>query len=150
MASDVPATISLEFDGYWLEPKIGSIPKHAGIYCVYACTYNADDKPKPTVSIKKLLYIGEAGDVNGRISGHELWPEWKEQLMSGQVICASTAPASPVATRQRAEAALIFQHKPPVNVEYKHSFPFDTTTVTVSGKAALLTASFKVAKDAKD
>lgn len=150
MASDVPATISLEFDGYWREPKIASIPKHAGVYCVYACIYNKDDTPKPTVGIKGLLYIGEAGDVNGRIAGHELWPDWKGRLTSGQEICISTAPVSAVATRRRAEAALIYNNKPPVKVEYAHSFPFDTTTVKVSGKTAELTSAFTVKKNATD
>jgi len=55
--ADVPKTITLAFDGYWREPKMSSLPAEAGIYCVYTCTYNADAKPKPTVSIAKLVYI---------------------------------------------------------------------------------------------
>ena len=61
MASDVPVTIQLAFDGYWRQKNVGSIPTHAGVYCVYTCTYNKDAKPKPTVSVDKLVYIGEAG-----------------------------------------------------------------------------------------
>jgi hypothetical protein len=38
-----------------------------------------------------------------------------------------------------------------VNTEYTHSFPFDTTTINVTGnRAALLTASFTIKKDAED
>ena len=150
MVMDVPTSITLEFDGYWREPAITGLPEGAGVYCVYACTYNDDDKPKPTVSISKLLYIGEGGEVRDRVSGHELWAEWKEHLAPGQVLCFSAALVSPETTRQRAEAALIFWHKPPVNEEYKHSFPFDTTTISVSGKTTGLTTSFTVKKDSMD
>ena len=150
--ADVPKTIDLAFDaGYFREPNVESLPAKAGVYCVYSCTYNADAKPKPTVSIAKLVYIGESGDVRDRVTNHNLWDAWKKQLVAGQVICVSAALVSPEATRQRAEAALIFKHKPPVNDEYKHSFPFDTTTIQVSGeRAAKLTSTFTVKKDAKD
>lgn len=150
--ADVPMTIDVGFDsGYYREPNVGSLPAKAGVYCVYTCTYNRDDKPKPTVSIAKLVYIGESGDIHDRVTNHELWPAWKKQLATGQVICVSAALLSPESTRQRAEAALIFQHVPPVNDEYTKSFTgFDTTTINVSGeKAAKLTAKFTVKKDAK-
>jgi len=31
-----------------------------------------------TVSIKKLLYIGESQDINDRIENHEKWKKWKK------------------------------------------------------------------------
>ena len=39
---------------------------------------------------------------------------------------------------ERAEAAMIFKHKPPCNTQFVESFPFDTTTITTSGKNALM------------
>ena len=48
--------ITLDFDGYWKEANKDSIPRQSGIYCVYTCTYNATEH---TVSIKKMLYIGD-------------------------------------------------------------------------------------------
>jgi hypothetical protein len=150
MANDIAALITLEFVGYWREPNVGGLRQKAGVYCVYACTFNEDQKPKPTVSISKLVYIGEGNDVRARVSGHELWPTWKKQLSPGEVICVSAAPVSPETTRHRAEAALIFKHKPPVNSEYKHSFPFDTATISASGTTAELTTSFSVKKGATD
>ena len=39
---------------------------------------------------------------------------------------------------------MINHHKPPSNVEYVHSFPFDTTGITASGKNALMTVTFTV------
>lgn len=150
MTTDVPMTIQPVFDGYWRQEKIESLPTHAGVYCVYTCTHNKDAKPKPTVSVDKLVYIGEAGNVRTRISGHECWEKWERHLKPGQVLCFSTAPVSPESTRYRAEAALIFKHKPPVNTEYSHSFPFDTTTISATGSTARLTTTFTVKRNATD
>ena len=61
-------TFNVEFDGYWREKNIGGIPANSGIYCVYECTYNQEEK---TVSIHRLIYIGEARDARDRIKNHE-------------------------------------------------------------------------------
>lgn len=150
MATDIPVTIQLAFDGYWLQSKVDSIPAHAGVYCVYTCTYNKEVRSKPTVSLDKLVYIGEAGNVRTRISGHDCWEKWERHVERGQVLCFSTAPVLPESGRYRAEAALIFKHKPPVNSEYVHSFPFDTTTVDLSGKTTKLTTTYTVKRYATD
>ncbi len=148
--ADVPKTIQLDFDGYWPEPNVSGLPASAGVYCVYTCTYNKGAKPTPTVSIAKLIYIGQADGIRERVTNHELWPTWRKQCTTVQVICFSASLVSPETTRQRAEAALIFKHKPPMNKEYAHSFPFDTTTINASGKNANLAASFTVKKDARN
>lgn len=132
---------SLDFDGYWREPNVAGLPAASGIYPVYACTYDAVGQ---TVSINRLLYIGESGNVRERISNHECWPTWKRYLRQGEVICISAALVAPEADRQRAEAAMIFHHKPPANTEYVDEFPFDTTTITTSGRNAKLTPKFTV------
>lgn len=133
-------TFSVDFEGYWREPNISGVPSKSGVYCVYACTYNSAAK---TVSLGKLIYIGEAGNVNERVAEHEKWPTWKKHLKSGQEICVSFGYVQS-SDRDRVEAALIFKHKPPVNEEYKNSFPFDTTTINTSGRNALLSESFTV------
>lgn len=132
-------THHLEFDGYWREPNIGGIPAQSGIYCVYTCKYNANDK---TVSLKRLIYIGESDNVRERIAGHEKWPAWRRYLVAGQEICFNFAPIS--RSRARVEAACIHEHKPPENSEYVNSFPYDRTTVTTSGRNALLKGQFTV------
>jgi hypothetical protein len=111
--ADVAKTIQLDFDGYWREPNVSGLPASAGVYCVYTCIFNKVTKPRPTVSIAKLVYIGEAGGIRERVTNHELWPTWRKQCTSGQVICFSASLASPEKDRKRAEAALIFKHKPP-------------------------------------
>lgn len=133
-------TYELEFRGYWREPAKGSIPDKSGIYCVYSCVHNATKK---TVSLKKLIYIGESGDVKSRISNHEKLSDWKKYLKQGEVLCFSFAPVSS-ASRVRCESAMIFEHEPPVNTEYTQAFPHDKTTMTLSGETTLLSTSFSV------
>lgn len=142
----VAKSYTLEFNGYWREANISGLPAKSGIYDVYACTYNAREG---TVSLSRLLYIGEAADVQGRITNHDRWTDWKRQLKQGEELCFNAALISPEADRQRAEAAMIFKHKPTCNTEYTDNFPFDTTTITTSGKNALMHASFTVTRTEK-
>ena len=142
----VAQVYTLAFDGYWREPNISGLPAKSGIYGVYACTFNTLEK---TVSLNRLLYIGEAADVQARIAAHERWPDWKRQLKQGELLCLTAALISPDGARQRAEAAMIFKHKPPCNTEYVDNFPFDTTTVATSGKNAKMQTSFTVTRTEK-
>ena len=131
---------SVKFDGYWREPNKDGIPSKSGVYCVYECTYNEDNK---TVSIHKLIYIGESGDVNDRIQNHEQWDDWKSHVREGNQLCFSFGEVESE-NRDRVEAALIFEHKPPENSEYTDSFPFDRTTISLSGNTKLLNTYFTV------
>lgn len=132
---------ALNFDGYWRTPNISGLPPSSGIYCVYACTHNVQEK---TVSIRKLLYIGEAANVKDRVPGHERWQDWEQELRQGEELCFSAALIAPESDRRRAEAAMIHHHKPPCNVEYVDSFPYDQTTISTSGKNAELDSQFTV------
>ncbi len=133
-------TISLEFDGYWREPKVGGVPAESGVYVLYECTYNSEKKK---VSLKRILYIGEADDVRDRLKNHEKWPKCHDYCSGGSQLCCSFAAISKP-DRLRAQAALIFEHKPPVNTDYKVSFPFDQTSITAEGEVTLLTKRFTV------
>jgi excinuclease UvrABC nuclease subunit len=132
---------ALNFDGYWRAPNISKLPASSGIYCVYACTHNVQEK---TVSIRLLLYICEAENVKERVPNHERWEDWEQELLRGEVLCFNAALIAPEPDRQRAEAAMIHHHKPPCNVEYVDSFPFDQTTISTSGKNAKLDSQFTV------
>lgn len=133
-------TINLDFKGYRLETNKNSIPSQSGIYCVYSCTYNEN---KNTVSIKELLYIGESEDLHRRISNHDRLDDWEKKLSSTETLCYSFALINGD-DRIRAEAALIFKHKPPMNEEYLNNFPYNDTTMSLSGKTKLLTTNFIV------
>ena len=132
---------ALEFDGYWLEAGLGNLPAKSGIYGVYACTY---DKVQNTVSLRELIYIGEAANVRDRVGGHDKWPRWRGQLKSGEVLCFNAAVIAGENDLQLAEAAMIFKHKPRCNTTYVDAFPFDATAVSTSGSNALMQSSFTV------
>lgn len=133
-------TMNLEFQGYWREVNQGGIPNNSGIYLVYRCVFNQADQ---TVTLNKLIYIGEAGEVKKRIEDHEKKPVWQKKVQYGEQLCFSFAPiTSP--DRERVEAALIFKHKPECNEEYTMNFPFDATTVNSSGRCYSIIGSFTV------
>lgn len=102
---------SVAFEGYWPEPNKSGIPARSGIYCVYACTH---DKQANTVSLRKLIYIGESDNVRARISNHEKQRDWEKYLKSGEQLCYNFGGVA-AAARVRCEAAMIFKHKPPEN-----------------------------------
>jgi hypothetical protein len=131
---------TVEFDGYWREVNKENIPSQSGIYCVYECTYNESEG---TVSIKKLIYIGESEDVKSRIAKHDKLTVWGKYIGPGNTICYNFAPV-PSSIRDRVEAAVINHHKPPVNDEFKNNFPFDTTKMVLKGKIKFLNAKFTV------
>ncbi|EKS6736936.1 GIY-YIG nuclease family protein [Enterobacter ludwigii] len=133
-------TVDLEFDGYWRESNKGSVPEQSGIYCVYACTYNADKK---TVSLRELIYIGESADVRHRLATHNKLEDWASRLKSGETLCYSVAKIPP-ANRVRVEAALINKLTPPENSEYTGEFPYNKTTVNTSGRNSHLPGSLSV------
>lgn len=130
----------LNFEGYWRDVNINGLPKASGIYCVYCCTYNNEQK---NLSIRELIYIGEATDINDRITKHEKWEDWEKRLKSGECICFSYAKIDRT-NRERCEAAMINKHKPPINTEYRDNFPYDDTTIELEGKTSLLHDDFKV------
>ena len=129
----------LEYDGYWPESNVGSIPALSGVYTVYACW---QDSTKVTVDISKLIYIGESLNVCDRIKKHEKWLDWRRHLAAGQRLCFNFAPIS--VDRERVEAALIYHHEPPENLEYVHYFPYPQTTVSTSGRNKFLDRYFTV------
>ena len=133
-------TINLSFDGYWREVNKGGIPAEAGIYLVYVCRHNPS---RGTVTLDRLIYIGESANARDRIAEHEKWPEWRQHVPRGSEICFSFAPVTSP-DRERAEAALIYHHKPPCNDEYLYSFPFSDTIVVSSGRCALLSSPVTV------
>ncbi len=134
---------NLTFSGYWLDVNTNAMPDTSGVYCVYACAYNSLANQ---VSLIRLLYIGEADSVLKRIQGHEKWNAWKQQLLLGERLCFSMAGVSYPANRTRAEAALIFRHKPTCNTEYVSHFPFQHTVISTSGTNALLDTQFTVSE----
>lgn len=133
-------TYTITFQGYCREENKGSVPSKSGIYCVYRCTY---DESVKAVSLKELIYIGEADDIKDRLAYHEKLSDWKGRLKQGEQLCYSFGGVEP-RSRERCEAAMVFWHEPPENIEFKNAFPFDETTMNLSGKTAHLDTNFTV------
>ena len=131
---------SIEFAGYWPDWRKDLLPARSGIYCVYECTHN---QRKNTIVARQLIYIGEADDVRSRVSNHEKYEDWKRRVRPGNDIFYSVAFVEG-AEQARCEAALIFAHQPPENTAYRTAFPFDRTTIKLSGKTDLLNPAFTV------
>ena len=129
----------LDFKGYRREVNVDGVPDDSGVYCVYACRRTREGK----VSIRLLIWIGESQNVRSRIKEHEKLSDWKAYLETGEELCFNFAPVK-ASDRPRVEAALIFQHKPSENEEYKNAFPFDKTNIKTNGKRAKLSSSFSV------
>jgi len=128
-------TISLEFKGFYLEPGIKRFPEGSGIYCVYASVRHVNSESgKSTVSIKKLLYIGEADDMKNEIPELGKKLKWREALGGHQLLCFNYASIEAENNRSRARAALIYRYQPLLNPQGKKSFNYGETEVLTSGK----------------
>lgn len=133
-------TFHKEFEGYWRDQNSSSLPIYSGVYIVQSCIYN---KKEDTVSLKKLIYIGKADDVNDRINNHEKRNDWIKELKDGEELCYNCTNINTL-ENERVEAALINMNQPSVNKKYKNSFPFDRTTVNSSGKYSNIIQSITI------
>ena len=130
-------TFEQNHEGFWIEKT--SLPKESGIYFVYECTKNDN-----SVSIHKLIYIGESENINNRVTNHEKLNDWSKHVKKGNVLCYSFTLVNNN-NRERVEAAFIYFHKPPENTEYINRFPYHKTSINSSGSTAgLIKESFTV------
>lgn len=135
-------SINLTFQGFWIEKNFNSIPNYSGIYVFQECYY---DSVQNSVNLKKILYIGQANDCNERTNKHELLEKMRKYISYGNTLCVSTTEISDP-DKSRAEAALVYQHKPTFNTQNVNNFDYDTTTISNSGRYSLLKAVFTVYK----
>ena len=130
--------ITLSFEGYWSEAYKSGVPAQSGVYCVYSCIHNKEQK---TGIIKKLLYIGESENARERIANHDRLDDWLKIVPIGQTLCYSFAPVNSI-DRERAEAALIFKTQPSYNTEHKKEFIYNDTKIITNGKNTFLPTVF--------
>lgn len=138
------STFTIKFEGYWLEQDREDIPAGGGVYCVYSCAYNlATGTLLPT----RLLYVGNSDNVRESIATHGKRPDWEKHLQTsgGGLLCYSFAKVTPC-IRERCRAAIIHQHRPPENLKHVDFFPYQQTTMLISGSNMLLTRKFTVCK----
>lgn len=126
--------IDLNFEGYYLLSETSEMPKYRGIYIFYRCVY---DPRENNVNLLEILYIGQAKNVNKRINNHNKFPECEEKLRYGETICFSCANVSAIDI-DRAENALVYTQKPPLNEDLKDHFHYSDTTLNIEGRADLI------------
>lgn len=141
-------TISLTYQGYWREPNFKSAPQYSGVYTFIECRYNP---VSDSVTLVKILYIGQADNIRYRVLNHDKLTEMRKSLSYGNQLCIHCAPIenytySP--DKNRAEAALIYKHQPPFNDRLKDRFAYDATTISNSGRYSLLVQNFTVYRTA--
>ena len=133
-------TFAITIEGYWREKNKSGVPNYGGIFFVYETKYNAD---VDTVTLLRILYVGEAENCRERIATHKLKDEWVTSIREGNELSYS-AGYMEAANRTRLKAAFIYKCQPIVNTDFKKDFQFEQTTVICSGKTRLMEAIFTV------
>lgn len=122
------------FRGYRRDSNKAGLPTYSGIYMVYRCTFNQE---KQTVSLKELLYIGQAQNIQDRISHHNMHQEFIDATNDGEQICYSYAEVNEQ-DLDIVENALIFAQKPRLNDELKDNYNHKPAQFNIEGQCALL------------
>ena len=135
--------INIRFEGYWSSSEKLLIPSASGFYCIYEGKYQSREKHSDQINFQRLLYIGEADNVQQAITYHEDYNLWLCQLGCNHQLFFSFGEASP-ADYRRALAALTYEHQPGMNTEERDDFPFGDTTVPLRVKNVLLKDYFTV------
>lgn len=117
----------LTFEGYF--GQLSSIPSEPGVYCIYEAKHK---KGSGSFERGTLLYIGEADDMNYRLThGHEkLEMITKDLKKSGDKPCFSFAKTK---EHELAEAALIFRTTPPYNDQSTEGYHREPIVIDVEG-----------------
>lgn len=129
----------LDFRGYWQEGRQEAMPVLSGIYCVYACTPQADG----TLSIRKLLYVDSARDVRQRILNDDRKCLWRQFLQPGENLCYSCASLADK-SHEVCKAALVYRHQPCCNEQANEGFRHGTTHIRTKGDNLHLSTEFTV------
>lgn len=135
--------VSIKFSGYWSEYNCGLIPQRSGVFCVYRAHFDEQSK---TTTMRELLYIGSAANVNQEVADHPLVNRWRACLEPTD--CLSFSFGSVAAPDLVAcETALVMQHQPRCNEPVAAVFPFERLSLTLTNRTPLLQRRFTVGTD---
>lgn len=127
-------TYKIHIEGYWRDKNKQGVPGYSGIYFVYTSRYNDTND---TLSLIKLLYVGENENVRDGITQNISFAYWRSFLANGEELCFSVAEMAS-AGRTAVRAAIVHELKPPANTEFKDS-PWQTGfEVLLTGRTRLL------------
>ncbi|MDH6354603.1 excinuclease UvrABC nuclease subunit [Dysgonomonas sp. PH5-45] len=137
-------THNLEFKGFTREAIKNTLPSESGLYFVYRGTRNKGNDGKYTCSLKELLYIGQAEDVNDRVNGtHEHYNDWCSYLKTGEMLYYSMCPVDSCFLDE-IEAACIYHAQPTVNIKGKDSYNHEPLRIKSSGNVDFISTDFTV------
>lgn len=127
-------TITLPYDGYWVKEKL---PKYAGIYYVFATKFTKKRK----LTGKRLIYIGEAGNILERHNGtkekpaeHEHLQDFIDSLQEGVELRYATSKFEGTEKeRKMIEAAMIYAIKPEINNKNTVTYNDDPIRIEIEG-----------------
>jgi len=144
-------SFELDINGSCWEDLSDKVPEAAGIYFTYACYRNAEGKWLSG----DLIYIGEAGDLRGRIKQHASAANPDDDLHAGlsseygRLWYTYALLSDSEADRRLCEAALIFKHKPLQNKEHKDRLGSHADiAITLRGETRKLVPTYILAADA--
>lgn len=124
----------ITFKGYRRDCNKSGLPHYSGIYIVYRCRYIPEtDK----VQLSKIIYIGQAEDINERLNNHEKYNDFLAECAAREEICYAYANVA-VEELDIIENALIFAQKPELNTQLVDSFNHEASSFTIDGACALL------------
>jgi len=125
---------NVNFKGYRRDCNKASLPHYSGVYMVYRCVYNSSSDK---VTLKEIIYIGQAEDLNDRLNNHEKYSMFQNACESGEEICYAYANVS-MDDLDIVENALVFAQKPKLNSDLVDSYNHESAAFLVEGKCTLL------------
>lgn len=139
---------NITFKGYRRDVNKRGLPSYGGIYMVYCCTFNEKDK---TVTLRKLIYIGQAINIRDRICNHDKYNLFTEQLYDeNEQLCYAYASVSQNDI-DIVENGLIYMQKPDLNERMKDCFDYPDSEFHIDGSCALLKMKdFSITTENKD
>lgn len=125
---------NITFKGYRLEENASSLPEYSGVYMAYRCDYN---KITNKVTLKEIVYIGQAENLRTRILSHNNTKDLHVGCAEGELICYAYASVS-LNDLDVVENALIFAQQPRLNQKLKESFNHNASSFEIEGACILL------------
>ena len=130
----MPLEVQIALQGCWIDQNRYGIPALQGVYFVYACEYFHE---KNSVTLKRLLYVGQSENVNQRLLEHEGLLDWRTHLLEGEMLCFAVAQVEG-SVLSDVEAAMIYVLKPSCNAELKNQYTHRPIRVKSSPTSFLL------------
>ena len=133
-------TFEVDFAGLVKEDNLDKLPEVSGIYNIW----EAFDRGGGDIAFCSLLFVGPSDNIHKAVTSMLPGINWKKQPRGHTSLYITYAEVN-ATDRTRIAAALIHESTPPLNDEhYKQAFPFDDTTLHLSGHTGLLPTYFTI------